>query len=305
MKCLVTGGAGFIGSHLVERLILAGHEVVVLDNLSHGKKSNIHPNATFKKMDIRSAKLGKFMREIRPNAVFHLAAQMEVRRSVEEPRFDAEVNILGLVNVMQSAMESGCSQLVFASSGGAAYGEQQEFPATEDHPTVPISPYGVTKRAGELYGGYFATMGLACASMRLANVYGPRQDPHGEAGVVAIFSERLLAGESCIINGNGKQTRDYVFVADVVEAFYTAFYEGLSGPYNVGTAVETDVNELYAAIAKHAGADGTPQHGPAKDGEQMRSVISAAKLDAASDWQVTVQLDEGIKQTVEWFRQQR
>lgn len=302
MKCLVTGGAGFIGSHLVDRLVMEGHEVVVLDDLSHGKKENVPRGVRLLRMDIRSPKVGRVFKRYRPQVVFHLAAQMEVRRSVEDPMFDAEVNILGLVNVLQGALEGGCARLIFASSGGAVYGEQEKFPATEEHPTKPLSPYGVTKRAGELYLDCFAQAGMRCASMRLANVYGPRQDPHGEAGVVAIFASRMLAGQTPTVNGTGKQTRDYVYVDDVVDAFHVALTRELTGPFNVGTGIETDVNRLYEGIAEHAGF-GTPAiHGPAKEGEQMRSVISAQRLTQAADWEPSVMLGEGLGRTVDWFR---
>lgn len=305
MKSLVTGGAGFIGSHLVDRLLLEGHQVTVLDNLSHGRRRNVPKGAKLVKLDIRSPKVEGVLKRVRPQAVFHLAAQMEVRRSVEDPMFDAEVNLIGLVNVLRSAVEAGCPRVLFASSGGAVYGEQEVFPATEDHPTRPLSPYGVTKRAGELYCGYFATMGLKCASLRLANVYGPRQDPHGEAGVVAIFTEKMLAGRTPTINGTGKQTRDYVYVDDVVDAFIAALTRELHGPFNVGTGIETDVNRLYELLAAETGFTGQPVHGPAKEGEQMRSVVSAERLAAASEWDVSTPLDVGLKRTVEWFRARR
>jgi len=302
VKCLVTGGAGFIGSHLVDRLVMEGHEVVVLDNLSHGKKENLPRGAKLVKLDIRSPKVERAFKRHRPQAVFHLAAQMEVRKSVEDPAFDAEVNILGLVNVLQAAVQGGCPRVIFASSGGAVYGDQERFPATEEHPTRPLSPYGVTKRAGELYLDYFSEVGLRCASMRLANVYGPRQDPHGEAGVVAIFARKMLDGQTPTINGTGKQTRDYVYVDDVVDAFMAAFTRELTGAFNVGTGTETDVNRLYELVATHAGFGGTPVHGPAKEGEQMRSVISGIRLTQATDWEPNVSLDEGLKRTVDWFR---
>jgi len=305
VKSLVTGGAGFIGSHLVDRLVMEGHEVMVLDNLSHGRRANVNKAARFVKLDIRSPKVDAQLRKFRPQAVFHMAAQMEVRKSVENPMFDAEINILGLVNVLKAAVGAGCPRVLFASSGGAVYGEQEAFPATEAHPTRPLSPYGVTKRAGELYCDYFATLGLKCASMRLANVYGPRQDPHGEAGVVAIFSEMMLSGKTPTINGTGKQTRDYVFVEDVADAFIAALTRGIEGPYNVGTGVETDVNALSALIAAKAGFTGSPVHGPAKEGEQMRSVISASRLTQATDWEAVTNLDEGLERTVAWFRGKR
>jgi UDP-glucose 4-epimerase len=305
VRSLVTGGAGFIGSHLVDRLLMEGHHVVVLDNLSHGRRKNVPKGAKLVKLDIRSPKVAQVLKRVRPQAVFHMAAQMEVRKSVEDPMFDADVNLIGLVNVLKAAVEAGCPRVLFASSGGAVYGEQEDFPATEAHPTRPLSPYGVTKRAGELYCDYFATLGLKCASMRLANVYGPRQDPHGEAGVVAIFAEKMLKDETPTINGTGKQTRDYVYVEDVVDAFHAALTHDLEGAYNVGTGVETDVNRLYELLAAETGFTGQPVHGPAKEGEQMRSQISAERLGQDGEWEIGTPLPAGLKRTVEWFRAQR
>lgn len=305
MKCLVTGGAGFIGSHLVDRLLLEGHDVLVVDDLSHGKKKNVPKGAALVRMDIRSPKLARHFTRFRPQIVFHMAAQMEVRRSVEEPIFDADVNILGLINVMQCAVQAGCPRLVFASSGGAVYGEQEVFPATENHPTRPVSPYGITKRAGELYADYYASMGLHCAAMRFANVYGPRQDPHGEAGVIAIFSEMMLGGKTPTINGNGKQTRDFVYVDDVVDACHYAMLKEIRGEFNVGTGVETDINRICELIGEYAGFSGQPTHGTVKEGEQIRSVISPAKLSTETEWEPRHSLEAGLKETVEWFRQKK
>ncbi|MFQ5509910.1 MAG: NAD-dependent epimerase/dehydratase family protein [Leptospirillia bacterium] len=305
MKCLVTGGAGFIGSHLVDRLVLEGHEVQVVDDLSHGKRAAVNPSAKLVKMDIRSPRIGRKVRNFRPQVIFHLAAQMDVRKSVDDPLFDAHVNVIGTLNIMQAAVESGCPRLLFASSGGAVYGEQETFPATESHPTRPMSPYGITKRCGELYADYYKALGLHCASMRLGNVYGPRQDPHGEAGVVAIFTQLMLEGKTPTINGTGRQTRDFVYVDDVVDAFLSAFINERSGEYNVGTGIESDVNRLYELIAKHVGFSDNPIHGPAKDGEQLRSVISAKKFNGETDWEPRTSLDEGIRETVAWFRERR
>ncbi|MDH5526003.1 MAG: NAD-dependent epimerase/dehydratase family protein [Nitrospirota bacterium] len=305
MKCLVTGGAGFIGSHLVDRLLLEGHEVLVVDNLSTGKRANVPKKAKLVKLDVRSPKLVKKMRDWRPQVIFHLAAQISVRESVENPVADADANILGLINVLQSAVEVGCARFYFASSGGACYGEQEQFPATEDHPIRPVSPYGISKAAGEMYLDFFKSRGIQAASMRLANVYGPRQDPHGEAGVVAIFTRQMLKGMQTTINGHGKQTRDFVYVEDVVQAFLIAMIKGLTGPYNVGTGQETEINTLHSVLAQITECGISPKYGPTMDGEQVRSVLGTAKLGTDAEWEVGVSLEEGLKETVNWFRQQK
>ncbi|MGZ3461778.1 MAG: NAD-dependent epimerase/dehydratase family protein, partial [Archangium sp.] len=251
MKVLVTGGAGFIGSHVCDVFVRAGHEVIALDNLSSGKKENLDPRVRLEVMDIRSPEAGQLIRSERPQVLCHLAAQMDVRRSVEDPRFDAEANILGMLNLLEAARGSGVKKVIFSSTGGAIYGEQDVFPAPESHPTRPLSPYGVSKASGELYLGYYrAQYGLASVALRYANVYGPRQNPHGEAGVVAIFSERLLRGEVCTINGTGGQTRDFVYGPDVARANLLAAERDVQGPINIGTGVETDVNRLYALLAR-------------------------------------------------------
>src|SRR5574341_55980 len=232
MRILVTGGAGFIGSHLVDRLIQEGHEVSIVDDLSTGKKKNVNPKAAFYKLDILSPKVERVFKKERPEALFHHAAQMDVRRSVKDPIFDGQVNILGTLNLLEQAVKAGTKRVIFASSGGAVYGDQERFPAGEDHPARPISPYGISKLAGEHYLYYYGrTYGLQWTSLRYANVYGPRQDPFGEAGVVAIFALKLLQNEQPVINGTGKQTRDYVAVDDVVEANMTVLNSGLSSHY--------------------------------------------------------------------------
>jgi UDP-glucose 4-epimerase len=243
MKVLVTGGAGFIGSHLVDRLIQEGHEVVVVDNLSTGKRRNLNRAARLVKLDIQSWRLERVFRNERPHMVMHLAAQMDVRKSVEDPMFDAQVNVLGTLNVLQQSIKHGVRKVVFSSSGGAIYGEQEVYPAPESHVTRPLSPYGVSKLCGEQYLSYYQRVnGLQIVSLRYANVYGPRQDPEGEAGVVAIFIQKLLNNEQAIVNGNGRQTRDFVYVEDVVEANLAAMGQDIQGTYNVGTGEETSVN---------------------------------------------------------------
>lgn len=305
MKVLVTGGAGFIGSHITEHLIDAGVEVVVLDDLSSGNRQSVHPRARLCQADIGSEAIRALFERERFDCLDHHAAQMNVRRSVDDPMFDARVNIVGSLNLLQAAVATGVKKVVFASTGGAIYGEQLTFPADETHQTNPLSPYGVAKLAVEKYlAVYEAVYGLPYVALRYANVYGPRQDPYGEAGVVAIFSERLLGGEPAIINGDGEQTRDFIYVDDVVRANVLAVTTDLGGIYNVGTGLETSVNILYAHLAQHAGATLPPRHGPPKPGEQRRSVLDCRKLQAAANWTPTVSLEEGLRRTVIYFAEQ-
>jgi UDP-glucose 4-epimerase len=305
MKVLVTGGAGFIGSHITEHLIDAGAEVVVLDDLSSGKRESVHPRARLCQADIGSEAIRDLLARERFDCLDHHAAQMNVRRSVDDPLFDARVNIIGSLNLLQAAIATGVKKVVFASTGGAIYGEQLRFPADETHQTNPLSPYGVAKLAVEKYLAFYeAVYDLPYVALRYANVYGPRQDPHGEAGVVAIFSERLLRGEPAIINGDGEQTRDFIYVDDVVRANVLAVTTDLSGIYNVGTGLETSVNVLYAHLAKHAGATLPPRHDPPKPGEQRRSVLDYRKLQAVANWTPMVSLEEGLRRTVVYFAEQ-
>lgn len=303
MKVLVTGGAGFIGSHIVDRLIMEGHESVVVDNLVTGKRRNINRAARFYKMDIQSWRLERVFRNERPNVVMHLAAQMDVRKSVEDPMFDAQVNVLGTVNVLQQSVKHGVRKVIFSSSGGAIYGEQEIYPAPETHVTKPLSPYGLSKLCGEHYLSYYQRVsGLQAVSLRYANVYGPRQDPEGEAGVVAIFIQKMLNNEQAVINGNGRQTRDFVFVDDVVEANLSMMGQDTQGTYNVGTGVETSINDLFRILVQHTGSYCKEMHGPAKKGEQARSVIDGTKLRHEVSWEPKADLSEGLKKTVEYFR---
>ncbi len=303
MKILVTGGAGFIASHIADAYIAAGHEVVIVDDLSSGKRGNLPAAAKFYHADIRTPEAREIIRNERPQVVSHHAAQMDVRKSVADPAFDASVNVLGMINMLEGAREVGVEKVLFASSGGATYGEQSEFPAPESHPHNPLSPYGITKATGEHYLFYYhAVYGMPYAALRYANVYGPRQDPHGEAGVVAIFSERLLEAKAPVINGDGKQTRDYVFVGDVVRANLLALEKPYVGPLNIGTGVETDVNTLYAHLRVLTGSPHPAQHGPAKAGEQRRSVIAIGRAAEVLGWRPEVPLEEGLRRTVEFFR---
>jgi len=303
MKVLVTGGAGFIGSHLVDRLIEEGHQVVVVDNLSTGKKKNLNKEAVFYKMDILSSRLERVFQKERPEIISHHAAQMDVRKSVSDPAFDAKSNILGLLNLLECAVKNGARRVIFASSGGAIYGDQLEFPASESHVTAPLSPYGVSKLSSEHYLYYYQKVcGLEYTALRYANVYGPRQDPFGEAGVVAIFAQKLLKGEQPTLNGNGMQTRDYVFVRDVIEANMAVMNRKVNDTFNVGTGIETSVNQLFQRLSEITGSNLKEIHGPEKKGEQKRSCLDAKKIYNALEWEPTVSLKEGLETTVDYFR---
>ncbi len=303
MKIVVTGGAGFIGSHVVDLYVSRGHEVLVVDNLVTGKRANLNPKARFCELDIRDPKTADLIRAERPDVVNHHAAQMDVRKSVADPIFDAETNVLGTIALLTAARDAGVKKFLFVSSGGAVYGEQETFPAPETHPTWPVSPYGVSKRAGELYAHFFkAEYGLAFVAFRYANVYGPRQDPHGEAGVVAIFSGKMLRGEPVTVNGDGTQTRDYVYVGDVARMSALALETDATGPINVGTGIETDVNELAALLLDVAKSTSDVRHGPAKSGEQKRSVVDIRRAADAFRWRPEVALRDGLARTVEFFR---
>jgi len=316
MKILVTGGAGFIGSHIVDGLLAAGHQVVVIDDLSSGVRENLPPGVPLHVVDIvdGAAVRGVFERE-RPEAVCHQAAQMSVSRSVREPVFDAQVNAIGLLNVLEASVRHGVKRFVFASSGGVLYGEAND-PAPEDAPANPQSPYGITKWVGERYLGFFAaTHGLATVALRYSNVYGPRQNPHGEAGVVAIFSKKLLAGESATINGDGRYVRDYVYGPDVARANVIALTADLSAvqptlPFNIGTGVGTDVNALESVLRAEATTirrgrglppPPEPMHGPARPGDLRSNLVDPSLAARVLGWQPTVALADGLRRTVAWF----
>ena len=302
MRVLLTGGAGFIGSHVAELLLQRGDEVAVVDDLSTGRRENLPGEAQFYEADIRSG-CDEIFRDFEPEALCHQAAQMDVRRSVREPDFDAEVNILGTVRLLQNCVEHGVRKVVFASTGGAIYGEQRVLPAPEDHPLYPVSPYGVSKLAGERYMHYYnVEFGLPYVSLRYANVYGPRQDPHGEAGVVAIFCGNLARGKASTINGGGKQTRDYVYVEDVARANVLALGNRVpSGAYNIGTGVETNVNRLYDLLLEISAKDLPPQHGPSKPGEQLRSCVDPILAKRTFDWHAETNIHAGLEATLRSF----
>ncbi len=301
----VTGGAGFIGSHVAEALTRDGHQVLILDDLSSGRKENVPPGAELVVADIRSDDAAQVIIDRGVEVLVHHAAQMDVRRSVADPRFDADVNIGGLLNLLEAARTGRVKQVVFASTGGAIYGEQDVFPADEGHPVRPLSPYGVAKLASERYLFFYNQQyGLDATCLRYANIYGPRQSPHGEAGVVAIFADKLLADLQPMINGDGRQTRDYVFVGDVVRANLAVI--GLPGfrTYNIGTAVETDVNELFDELRGAIGQGPPAGHGPAKPGEQLRSCITSELIEEELGLRIGTPFNRGIRITADWFRDQ-
>ena len=309
MRILVTGGAGFIGSHTVDALVASGAgEISVLDDLSSGKRQQVNAKATLYQTDLRdAAAVGSVVEQVRPEIVFHLAAQMDVRRSVADPAFDAQVNLVGFLNLIESARRHGLKRVVFASTGGAIYGEQDEFPCTEDHPRRPVSPYGVAKLATEAYLFFYKVeYGIDYLALRFGNVYGPRQDPHGEAGVVAIFCGRILDGKPVTIYGDGTQTRDYIYVGDVVRAVVAAAKSRASGiALNIGTGIETSVNELYSTLAGIADFPTQAQHAAARPGEQKRSVISPARAERELGWRPEKKLADGLEETFNYFKQQR
>jgi len=304
MKILVTGGAGFIGSQVTERYLADGHRVLVVDNLVTGKRENLNPRAQFHQMDIQDANLEEVFARERPEVVNHHAAQIDVRKSVQDPLFDAGTNILGMLNLLEKAVKYGVRRFIFASSGGAIYGDQPlgAESAKEEDPLRPISPYGVAKATGELYLHYYRVVhGLDSVALRYGNVYGPRQDPFGEAGVVAIFAEKLLSGEQPMIHGDGLQTRDYVYVEDVAEANALALNQKASGSFNIGTGLEKNVNELFWGLVKTTGKSVKEVHGPAKLGEQRRSVLNCSKAQTHLGWRARVSFEEGLQRTVEYF----
>ena len=304
MKVLVTGGAGFIGSHVADRLVADGHDVVILDDLSTGHVEHLQPNARFYQMDLHSPWIDELFRIERPEAVVHQAAQASVRRSVEDPVFDAGVNVLGTAALLQASVQHGVRRFLFASTGGALYGDADVTPTPEDYPTLPVSPYGASKLAAEVYLRTFHAMhGLSYAALRYANVYGPRQDPHGEAGVVAIFTRRLLSGQKARINGDGKQTRDFVYVGDVAEANARALTSDAVGSYNVGTGIETDIATIFQLLKRLTSSSQPEEHGPLLPGEQRRSVVDARKIEKALGWKAKTSLQAGLDATVQYFRQ--
>jgi len=302
MKILVTGGAGFIGSHIVDRYINLGHEVVIIDNMSTGKEENINPKAKFIKIDIKDDTILNLFEKEMFDIVSHHAAQMDVRVSVNDPQFDARENILGSLNIYEACAKTGVKKVIFASSGGTVYGEQINFPANEEDPLNPCSPYGISKMVNEKYLFYYKTVyGLDYAVLRYGNVYGERQNPHGEAGVVAIFTNRMLNNEKAVVNGDGEITRDYIYIHDLINVNEIALKQDCSGIFNVTTGFETNVNFIFRTLKELTNASQDEFHGPAKAGEQRRSVCSPSKLKTMFGWEPKMQFAEGLKRTVVFF----
>jgi UDP-glucose 4-epimerase len=301
MKVLVTGGAGFIGSHVVDTLLGNNFEVVVVDDLSTGHAYNLNPKAAFYKVDIRSPQMAEIFAKERPDFVDHHAAQMDVRKSVADPLFDADVNVRGSINLIECARQFGVKHFVYISTGGAVYGEPVYLPCDEEHPINPICPYGASKHTVEHYlYMYHVNYGLNYTVLRYPNVYGPRQDPHGEAGVVAIFTGKMLKGEQCVIHGDGENTRDYVYVGDCARGNLLALtVEHKSGIYNLGSGIPSSVNQIFQTLKKITGYQLPEMHGPAKLGETRYIYLKADKAQRELGWQPTWDLEKGLKHTVE------
>lgn len=305
MKILVTGGAGFIASHIVDAYIELGHKVVIVDNLSTGKKEFVNKKAKFYQVDIRDrSKIREIITCEKPEVINHHAAQISVRDSVDNPINDAEINILGLLNLLEEGRLVGLKKFILASSGGVVYGEANKLPTPENYyPLQPLSPYGITKLTSEYYlNFYYQTHKIPYLALRYSNVYGPRQNPHGEAGVVAIFTLKLLKNESPIINGDGLQTRDYVYVRDVIAANLKSLTTNVVGSFNIGTGIETNVIEIYENLKEIIGSGIKAKHDPAKVGEQRKSSLDCRKAKDLLGWKAKISLVEGLKKTVEYFK---
>jgi UDP-glucose 4-epimerase len=306
VRILVTGGAGFVGSHVAEAYLRADHHVAVVDALVGGGGNRTPPGAVFYQEDIRRPALADVFRRERPEVVSHHAAQANLRRSLEEPVADAETNVLGTLRVVDLAVRFGATQVIFASTGGAVYGEPQALPVTEDHPILPTSPYGFHKYLGEQYLAYYRRVrGLGTTILRYANVYGPRQDPTTEAGVISIFASALLNRQTPVIFGDGTQTRDFVYVGDVAEANVRVLGRSMPEPINIATGVETTVNDLFARLRALTGAAVDPTHGPAVPGEVHRIRLGITRAETLLGWRPQVPLEEGLRRTVEWLKTER
>lgn len=302
MNILITGGAGFIGSNIADAYLAAGHNVVVLDDLSTGFRENVPSKASFIGMDIRDEKVFDVLQEYKIDTVNHHAAQIDVRRSVNDPKNDLSINVLGSINLLEASVRHGVKRFIFASTGGAIYGEQEYFPADEKHPTAPCSPYGITKLCVEKYLNYYHQVKkLDYTIFRYTNVFGPRQSPHGEAGVVAIFCQKLLLNSNPIINGDGLQTRDFVFIRDVVKANLHALGMTSSDIFNICTGIETNVNEVFHHLNSFADMRAKEMHVPAKEGEQQRSVCTFQKASDILGWKPDFKIEEGLKMTFQFF----
>ncbi|MDA2921972.1 NAD-dependent epimerase/dehydratase family protein [Patescibacteria group bacterium AH-259-L07] len=304
MRILVTGGAGFIGSHLVDVLIKNKHKVCIIDNLSTGLKENVNQKATFYNLDIRDKKILEIFKKEKPEVIFHVAAQINLKKSIEDPFLDADINILGSLNLLECCKKYGVKKFIFSSSGGAIYGEAKIIPTPEEHPTHPTSPYGLTKLAIEKYLDiYHQQHGLNFIALRYANVYGPRQNINPEVGgVIAIFVQNLLENKPCIINGDGTQTCDYVYIDDVVNANLSALKSNAVGVYNVGTGIETSVNQIFKSIIMFLKLSPKKMYGPPIKGEVQKSALDWKKIRKELRWRPKIDLDKGLKLTVDWFK---
>ncbi len=303
MKILVTGGAGFIGSNVVDAYVDAGHQVVVVDNLASGNRANLNPAATFYEVDIRGAELLEVMEKERPEVVNHHAAHIDVRRSVADPRYDASINIDGSIALLEACRKAGVRKVIYSSSGGAMYGEPEYLPCDEKHPVKPLSPYGATKHTVEHYlFMYRENFGLGYTVLRYPNVYGPRQDPYGEAGVIAIFTERMLKGEPVTIFGSGEQERDFIYVGDCVSANLLVLEAGDGREYNLGWGIGTTVNQIYHRLKEVTGYQLDAIYAPAKTGETFRIYLDTTRIRQELNWVPKVPLEEGLARTVQFFR---
>lgn len=303
MKILVTGGAGFIGSHLVDRLIKEGHRAFVIDNLSSGKKENLNPKAKFYQTDIQNQEISAIFKKEKPELVFHFAAHIEARESVKNPIEDAEINILGSLNILKNCREFGVKKIIFASSGGEIYGAAKKIPTPENEPPQPLSPYGVTKLSVEKYlEVYYRLFGLPYKALRYGNVYGPRQNPHGEAGVVAIFTNKMLKNEQVFIHGSGRQTKDYIFIEDAIEATILSLKRGFIGPLNIATGKETSVLEIFDQIKKIIKSSVRKKHVPLPTIAFPRGCLDVKGAKKTLGWQPKYNFSEGLKKTVDWFK---
>jgi len=301
MTILVTGGAGFIGSHVVDSLVARGHQVTVFDDLSNGSRKNLNPKAKLTVGKVEDAKTENFVRRLKPQAIFHFAAQKDVRLSVEDPVADASVNVIGILRLIKASLDIPLKRFVLASTGGAIYGGAETVPTPEDHPTHPFSPYGVAKLASENYlDAYRHAAKLPAVSLRFANVYGPRQSPESESGVTAIFTKKMLEGERPTIYGDGKQTRDFVYVGDIAAACLKALGAKRLGTYNIGTGTETSVNELTGMLAALIGTDKKPIYAPGRSGEERRSALAIGRAKKELGWEPQVALAQGLAKTVVW-----
>lgn len=303
MRIVVTGGAGFIGSNVVDGFVAAGHDVIAVDDLSHGRRENLSSDIPFHQVDIRSTEFARLLADLRPDVVDHHAAQISVQASVRDPMLDAELNILGSLRLIEACRAAGVGKIIYSSTGGAAVGEPRYLPVDEAHPVSPLSPYGISKHSVEHYFTYYwETFKLPSTILRYPNVYGPRQDPEGEAGVIAIFTQRMLAGEPVTINGDGEQTRDFVHVADIVRANLLALDHGDGEMYHIGSGVETSINTIFTQLARATGYTLEPRHAPALPGEVRSIALDPGKAEHELGWRVEMPIEAGLANTVDALR---